>query len=271
MGYRRASAEHIDRRLLQRAGALGRGHHDRAAAIGHEADVADRKGIADHPRHEHVGDRQRLLLPGGRVQQRPLPCRDRDLGHLLARRAVLVHVARGRHRVGGRRQKRAERRLVRVDLAHRGLAAADAALRAAIGDHRDLAQAELDRRQRMRDMKLERRAAKDRRVDIGRRNSEILGERQAGGAACVAAQNSPSTSRRSRPASSSARAMPCAIRSMTLNPSPLGRDRFPPPLRLPRRRAPSPLITHSPPEQRLDRAARRRRAGGCGSAPACRS
>ena len=35
----------------------------------------------------------------------------------------------------------------------------------------------------MRDMKHERRAAEDRRVDKGRRNPEILGERQARGAA----------------------------------------------------------------------------------------
>ena len=80
------------------------------------------------------------------IEQRPFARRDRDRGELLARGAVLMHVARGRERIGARRQERLERRLVRIDLAHRGLLAADAALRAAVGDHRDIAQAQLQSR-----------------------------------------------------------------------------------------------------------------------------
>ena len=161
------------------------------------------------------------------IEQRPFARRDRDLGQLLARRAELVHVARGRERVGARRQERLERRLVGIDLAHRGLLAADAALRAAVGDHRDLAEPELDRAMRVRDMKLERRAADDRRVDERRIDAEILGTAPA--PTCGSAwwrRTAPSTSFRVRPQSSSARWMPCAIRSIRTCRRRPGRDRI---------------------------------------------
>jgi hypothetical protein len=77
-------------------------------------------------------------------------------------------MARRRQRIGGRWQKRPERRLIGIVFAHRGLTAPDRPLGAAIGDDRDLAQAQLQRRLRMRDMKHERRAAEDRRIDKGR-------------------------------------------------------------------------------------------------------
>ena len=147
--------------------------------------------------------------------------RDRDLGELLARRAVLVHVARGRQRVGARRQERPERRLVGVDLARRGLLAADAALRAAVGDHRDIAQPGCDRRHaraRRATRTTSRRSMV--RVDERRLDAEIFGERQR--PTCGSAswrRTAPSTSFSFSPQSSSARRVPCAIRSIGLMPS----------------------------------------------------
>ena len=61
--------------------------------------------------------------------------------------------------------------------------AADRALGRAVGDDRDLAQAELQRGLGVRHMKHEGRAAEDRRIDKSGRNPEIFGEVEAGGAA----------------------------------------------------------------------------------------
>ena len=54
-----ADAEHIHRRLSQRAGALGRRQDHRAAAVGHQAAVANAQRCAHHPRSQDVSDRQR--------------------------------------------------------------------------------------------------------------------------------------------------------------------------------------------------------------------
>jgi hypothetical protein len=145
---------------------------------GDETNVAHRERIADHPRRHDLGDCQGFLLPSDGVKQRPLARRDGDSGQLLARGAVLVHVARGGERIGGRRQERPERGLVRIVLAHRGVPPPDRPLGAAISDDRDLAESELQRRLGMRDMEHKGRAAEDRRVDKSRRNAEILGKRQ---------------------------------------------------------------------------------------------
>ena len=178
MGDRLAAAQHIGRPLLQRAGALGRRDDDGAAAIGDEAAVAHREGMAHHARGQHALDGQRLLLPRRRIEQRPLACGYCHGGHLLARGAELVHVARGGERVGARRHERLERRLVGVDLAHRRLLAADAALRAAVGDDGDVAQAQRDRAHGMGHVVLERRAADDGGAEERRVDAEILGQRQ---------------------------------------------------------------------------------------------
>src|SRR6516164_6256653 len=61
----------------------------------------------------------------------------------------------------------------------RAATATDRALGAAVGDDRDLAEAELERRLGMRDMEHEGRAAEDRRVDECRGDPEILGECEA--------------------------------------------------------------------------------------------
>ena len=93
-----------------------------------------------------------------------------------------MHVARGGQRVGSRGQERPIRRLIRVDLTHRGLLPADAALGRAVGDNRDVAQPQLQRRHRVLDMEHEGRAADDRRIDIGRRDAEIFAEVERRGA-----------------------------------------------------------------------------------------
>jgi hypothetical protein len=134
--------------------------------------------MTDHARLQHVGDGEVLLLPRDRIELRPLARRDRDLGELLARGAELMHVARGRERIGAGRQERVERGFVGIDLALRGGTASDAALRRAVTDHRDVAQAGLDRRDRLRDMKLERRAAGHARADELRLDAEIFDHRR---------------------------------------------------------------------------------------------
>ena len=99
MGDRLAAAQHIGGRLLERLGALGRGDNDCAAAIGDEAAVTHREGIAHHARGENALDGQRLLLPRRRVKQGPFARGHRDGGELLARRAELMHMPRGGKRV----------------------------------------------------------------------------------------------------------------------------------------------------------------------------
>ena len=122
-------------------------------------------------------------LSGSRDHARSLPLRpgargDRDLGELLGRRAERVHVARGGQRVAGDRQQRAVGRLVGVDLLHRRGRAPHRALRAAVGDQRDVAQARADRRPRVGDVGHGRRAADLRAVDVARAHAERLGEVQ---------------------------------------------------------------------------------------------
>ena len=155
VGGRLAATQHIGGWLLERLRAFGRCDDDGAAAVGDETAVPHGEGIAHHPGREHAIDRQRLLLPCRRVEQRPFPCGHRDRGQLLARRAELMHMPRGRQGVGARWQERFEWRFVRIDLTHRRLLAADAALCAAIGNHGDVAEAERNRAHRMRHVILE--------------------------------------------------------------------------------------------------------------------
>ncbi len=68
---------------------------------------------------------------------------------------------------------------------------ADRALGRAIGDDRDVAQPELQSGLRMGDMKHERRPAQNRRVDESRRNPEIFGKVETGGAALRGGADQP--------------------------------------------------------------------------------
>jgi hypothetical protein len=103
MRRRLARAEHVDGLLRQVAGALRRSQDDRAARVGHEAAVEEVERPRDHARRQDVVDGERVTHDGARVQLRPLAGRDGDLGELLAGRAELVHVARRREGVAGRR------------------------------------------------------------------------------------------------------------------------------------------------------------------------
>ncbi len=107
-----------------------------------------------------------------------MPRRDGNGSELFTRRAVLMHVPGSSQGIRARRQKRLEGRFVGIVLARRRLSAADSALRAAVRDHGNVAQAELQGGRRMGDMHFEGRAADDGRVDERRPNSEIFGERK---------------------------------------------------------------------------------------------
>jgi hypothetical protein len=54
-----AGAEDVDRLLREILGAVGRGQDQRAAAVGDEAALQDAERIGDHPRVQHVLDRDR--------------------------------------------------------------------------------------------------------------------------------------------------------------------------------------------------------------------
>ncbi len=127
-------------------------------------------------RHDLL-DGEGFFLPGDRVQQRPLARRHRDLGEIFARRAVLMHVARGGQRVRADGQDWFVRGLVMIVFARTRRRAAHRTLRAAVRDDRDFAQSRFDRRLRMRDMRHERRAADDRAVEILRLDAQVLGQR----------------------------------------------------------------------------------------------
>ena len=209
---RLARAEQMDGRLAQRARPLGGRDDRRGAAVGDQAAVAHRERVADHRRTQHVSDGQRVARPRLRVHLRPLPRGDRDLGELLARRAELVHVARGGERVAGDRQHRVVRVLVRraVDAAARR--APRRARRRAVGDQRDLAQPGADRRAGVVDMGLERRAADVGRVGVARLDPSWT-PRSSVASDSGPAANRPSTSDGASPQSSSAARAAWAIRS----------------------------------------------------------
>ena len=57
---RAARAEHVDRRLREVLGPLGRRHDERAAAVGDHAAVEQVQRVGDHPRVEHVVDGDRV-------------------------------------------------------------------------------------------------------------------------------------------------------------------------------------------------------------------
>ena len=100
-------AEHVDRRLAQRAGPLGARHHEGAGAVGDQAAVEEVQGAHLQRRGEDVVDGERVAVAGPRVERRPLPRAHGDLGQLLGRGAELVHVAGGRQRVGPHRRAQA--------------------------------------------------------------------------------------------------------------------------------------------------------------------
>src|SRR5262245_45478579 len=90
-------------------------------------------------------DGQRFLLPRSRVKQRPFARCHRDGSKLLAGCAELMNVPRSGERIGAGRQEWLEGCFVGIDLAHRRLLAADAALGASVGNDSDVAETEPNR------------------------------------------------------------------------------------------------------------------------------
>ncbi len=135
--------------------------------------------MADHARGQHAFDRQGFALPGHGIQQRPLARRHGDFGQLLAGGAEFMHVAGGSHGVGRGRQEGLVGRFVGVPFRPAGVLAAQRALGAAVGHHGDLAQAGGDRRLGPRQVPHERRAADGGGVDVGFRQLQVFGQRQA--------------------------------------------------------------------------------------------
>ena len=106
-----AGAEDVDRLAREILGAVGRGQDQRAAAVGDQAALQDAERIGDHPRVQHVLDRDRVLEGGARILRRPFALHHRDHGDLLVGDAVGLHVAQHRDREHARRAEDAERRL----------------------------------------------------------------------------------------------------------------------------------------------------------------
>ena len=99
VAHRLARAENIDRLLLQIARALGRRDHQRAAAVADDAAIEQMQRRRNHARREHVLDRDRIAILRRRIHRRMQPHRHRDLGELLGRGAVVMHVALRDHRI----------------------------------------------------------------------------------------------------------------------------------------------------------------------------
>src|SRR5882672_7196184 len=93
-----AGAEDIDRLGLEILGAVGRGQDQRAAAVGDEAALQDAERIGDHPRVQHILDRDRRLHGGARILRGPFTLHHRDHRDLLMGDAVGLHVAQHRDR-----------------------------------------------------------------------------------------------------------------------------------------------------------------------------
>ena len=175
-----AGAEDIDRLVRKILGAVGRGQDQRAAAIGDEAALQDAERIGDHPRVQHVLDRDRRLHRGARILRGPFALHHRDHGDLLMGDAVGLHVAQHRDRKHAGRAVDAERRLeLAVEAVRRRRARQFADHRLAafgMGDQHGLAEAGLDRRRGVADMQHERAAADRGAVDPGRRDAEVMGD-----------------------------------------------------------------------------------------------
>ena len=145
-------------------------------------------------RGQHVLDGERVAVAGPRIARGPFPGAHGDLGQLLGRGAVLVHVTRGGQRVGTHRCAQAVRQ---VPLHHRvgtGRAApaatataaaqagplAIAARRGGVDADDDVADAGCDGGGRVLDVHLVARAAGHGRLGEDRVDAEVLGEGRCG-------------------------------------------------------------------------------------------
>ena len=177
-----AEAAHVDRRLGAVLGPICARQHHRAARVGDEADIEQVERVGDRARVEHVGHRDRIAEARLRIERRPLPGGDRDLGPLLERGAVLVHVARGDHAevAAGPAEAVGELELP----AERGVTGAgDPGPRAAglsVRDDRDIAEAVVQGGHRVPHHDDEGAAAHRGAVHVARLDAEGLAERGGG-------------------------------------------------------------------------------------------
>jgi hypothetical protein len=107
-----ALAKQAHRGFLQIARALFRRHHVGRRAVGNDRAIEQVQGRGDHAGGEHVGNADGRRLVRERIERRVAANRDRDLGHLLRRGAVFMHVALRDERI----QRRHERPVGRLEL-----------------------------------------------------------------------------------------------------------------------------------------------------------
>ena len=197
---RLSGAQDPHRRLLRVASDISRRDHHRAAAVRDDARLQQMQRVRDHARRHHIFDRDlasarqqfEVLHPllRLRVSHRVEARGDRDLGELLTRRAVLVHVASCDQRIVGD-ERHAPGALHVAQRARRSsphaAARADAELlavgRRAVGEQRDLRLARGDVALGVRGVELVRTAADGRGVDHVGLDVEVLGDAQPGHAA----------------------------------------------------------------------------------------
>ena len=185
MGFGRA--QHVNRLLLQVLRARGRGHHQRAAAIGHQAAVALAQRLGNHGRGHHLVDAGGLAPVGLGVQLGPAPRGHRHLGQIFGRGAVAMHVQLRDHGVVANRaqvaigqDELAARRVRHIGRHSATFARAIRQLRAAVGDQRHLAHARRNGRRGALHVQQVGHAAHVGRVDKARAQAQKLGHLQAG-------------------------------------------------------------------------------------------
>ena len=100
MLHRLAGADDLDQRPLELFGDLRANNDNRAAAVADDAAIEPMQRGSDHRRVHHVLDGHYLGQHGVRIVLRVMRGGDFDPGELLARGAVLVHVAHRAHGVG---------------------------------------------------------------------------------------------------------------------------------------------------------------------------
>ncbi len=169
-------AEHVQRPLAEALGALAGRHDHGRTAVGDDAAVEPVERARDHGRGEHVVDADRVAEPCVLGETGPGPVRDRDLGELLRRRAVEVHVPLGDHRERAHGEHRAVRQLDVVALRGGDQPAAVRARARAVGDQRRLAHPGRDRGGGVAEERDERAAADLRRVVVARDDPQVLAE-----------------------------------------------------------------------------------------------
>ena len=185
VGVRGPDAEHVDGCLLRVRGALSGGDDQRTCAVGDETAIQLVEGFGDELRADDVLDRERFTRVGVRVLSRPFSKGDRDLGELLARRAVLVHVTTRRQAVAADGKPHP---VGQVPLKGRGLvgatgSAAGERVRALargcrVDDDGDLAEPGGDRRGGVLDVYLEARSTGHGRIGEATAHAEPFGQIQ---------------------------------------------------------------------------------------------